>query len=244
METLTMSPQTAEAKSPMTIEIPALTTSYEKAHKSYVLAAALLGSWQLIGVTIETKEKWGITLKSPSAVPFILVSLVLYFGYKVKIDWMQCDERRQKHIAAKVDYRVAHGLGVTSLLITFGQYLYRVQFFDIVRDALIAIVDGPEHAWPAIRQMTQILATIFCIGAMLLIGFPQLGFIDKYRPSYKKPFNALLWWRATMVLLIASYIHVVIRSVKIVGYSATALMTIADSVLFVLLWFRGVVAPE
>src|SRR5437016_8414800 len=56
-------------------EIPSLSDAYRKAHKSYVLVAGLLASWELIGITLNTKEKWGVELKSPAAVPLILFTL-------------------------------------------------------------------------------------------------------------------------------------------------------------------------
>jgi len=46
-----------------------LPEAYRKAHKSYVLASGLLASWELLGITLQIKEKWGIKLKSPNAVP-------------------------------------------------------------------------------------------------------------------------------------------------------------------------------
>src|SRR5437016_12653472 len=89
-------------------EIPSLSDAYRKAHKSYVLVSGLLASWELIGITLQTKEKWGIELKSPAAVPLILFTLVFYSGYKLIVEWEQCDAERRKHRAAKIDYVVAH----------------------------------------------------------------------------------------------------------------------------------------
>lgn len=119
-----------------TTRVPPLTGSYEKAHKSYVLFSALLASWQIIGITLETKEKWGVTFKSPNAVPLVLVSLVVYFGYKVTIEWVQVEEGRRNNIAAAIDFRVAHALAVVALGITFIQYLLHVQIFDVLSHRL------------------------------------------------------------------------------------------------------------
>src|SRR5690348_4567751 len=110
--------------------IPALTDSYQKAHKNYVLWSALLASWQLIGIELETKEKWGVVLKSPKAVPLVLFCLVLYFGFKISVEWMQCDEKRRQNLAAKIDYRVAHGIALCAIAISVIQALWQVQIFD------------------------------------------------------------------------------------------------------------------
>src|SRR5438034_3330367 len=105
-----MATQPAEAKSPevpkptLKKKIPELTGAYQKAHKNYVLVSGLFASWELIGITLNTKEKWGIELKSPSGVPLILLTLMSYCGYKLIVEWVQCDRERRKNIAVRVDY--------------------------------------------------------------------------------------------------------------------------------------------
>jgi hypothetical protein len=136
MSTPPAEPKEPESKILHTTRVPPLTGSYEKAHKSYVLFSALLASWQIIGITLETKEKWGLTFKSPNAVPLVLVSLVVYFGYKVTIERMQVEEGRRQNIAAAIDFRVAHALAVVALGITGIQYLLHVQIFDVISHRL------------------------------------------------------------------------------------------------------------
>ncbi len=116
----------------VTASIPAVTESYQKTHKSYVMATALLASWQLIGITLETKEKWGVSFKSPSAIPLILIILVVYFGYRLTIEWLQCDPRRRTNLPAAIDYRVTHGLAIIALIITLIQYMLRKQVVDFI----------------------------------------------------------------------------------------------------------------
>ncbi|HEY6252257.1 MAG TPA: hypothetical protein VI685_20060 [Candidatus Angelobacter sp.] len=127
-------------------EIPELTDAYRKVHKNYVLASGLLASWELIGITIQTKEKWGLELKSPAAVPIILFSLVIYFGYKTWIEWWQCNPERKKHLAAKWDYRIAHAIALIAMGISTVQYLLRIQIVDLVghyRDAIGLVLSVP-----------------------------------------------------------------------------------------------------
>jgi hypothetical protein len=116
-------------------EIPALTDAYRKAHKSYVLFAGLLASWELIGITINTKEKWGVELKSPAAIPLILFTLVFYSGYKMTIEWLQCDAERRKHFAARTDYWVAHAIAIVAVGISVVQYLWRIRIVDILSNS-------------------------------------------------------------------------------------------------------------
>jgi len=111
---------------------PPLSNAYQKAHRTYVLSAALLASWELIGIELNTKEKWGVELKSPKAVPLILLAMIVYFGYRVTVEWMQCDEERRSHRAANVDFIVAHTIAAFALLISFIQYLLHIRIADTI----------------------------------------------------------------------------------------------------------------
>lgn len=109
-----------------------LSDAYRKVHKSYALVSGLLASWSLIGITLETKEKWGFTLKSPNGVPLILVALVLYYGYRLVIEWVQIDATGRANWAARLDYRVSHSLGLIALAIPAVQFLIRRQIVDVI----------------------------------------------------------------------------------------------------------------
>lgn len=111
-----------------------LTEAYRKAYKSYILASGLLAAWELIGVTLDTREKWGIELKSPSAAPLILLTLVLYSGYKMEIEWLQCEPGSRAHPAAKLDFVVTHGIALTAIAIAIMQYLWRIQIVEVAGD--------------------------------------------------------------------------------------------------------------
>lgn len=111
-------------------EIPQLIDEYRKAHKAYVLASALLASWELIGITLDTKGRWGIELKSPNAVPLILFTPVFYSGYKITIEWLQCDRERRRNWPARVDFIVAHLIALSAIGIAVFQYLARIQIVD------------------------------------------------------------------------------------------------------------------
>src|SRR5215469_16403924 len=123
-------------------EVPQPTEAYRKAHKIYVLVSGLLASWELIGVSLETKEKWGIELKSPKAVPLILFTLVFYTGYKMTVEWLQCDPARRQDKVAKLDFNVAHLIAIGAIGISVIQYLARIQVVDLLNPSSI-INAGP-----------------------------------------------------------------------------------------------------
>lgn len=119
-------------------EIPELTDAYRKAHKNYVLASGLLTAWELIGITPDT-EKWGFKLQSPTAVPLILFILVFYCGYKMTIEWMQCNRDSRAHSAARIDYRMAHITAFLAIDISIIQALLHIQIADtIIRYPLLS----------------------------------------------------------------------------------------------------------
>jgi hypothetical protein len=113
-------------------EPPALPESYQKANRNYVAMSALLASWELIGIQLETKERWGIVLKSPSAVPLVLLVLVLYYAYKLKIEWLQCSPERRQNPAARLDYHVAHTIGIAAISILLVQLGIRNQIVNVI----------------------------------------------------------------------------------------------------------------
>jgi hypothetical protein len=51
-----------------------------------VLVDGLLASWKLIGITLNTKDKWGTELTSQR--PFLLYTLLIYSAYKITIELM------------------------------------------------------------------------------------------------------------------------------------------------------------
>lgn len=116
-------------------EVAQLADAYRKAHKAYVLASSLLASWELIGISLDTKEKWGIELKSPNAIPLILFTLVIYFGYKLIIEW-QLQHDTAKNRVAELDYRVAHSIAAAAILVCVIQHVADIQIVDLLSQPL------------------------------------------------------------------------------------------------------------
>ncbi len=112
-------------------EIPQVTDAYRKAHKSYVLMSGLLAAWAF-GITLNTKDKWGIELQSPVAGPVILALLVFYSGYRLMVEWHQCAPERRNDWWARLDNWIAHGIGVTAVAVAGVQYLLQIGFIDLL----------------------------------------------------------------------------------------------------------------
>src|SRR5436190_18860859 len=98
-------------------EIPALGRAYAHARKAYTAVSAVLIAWELIGIELENHpiEHFKITIKSPQAVPYVLIVLVFYFSFRTTIEWAQTDARRRGLFPAKLDFIVAHTIAATAL---------------------------------------------------------------------------------------------------------------------------------
>lgn len=114
--------------------VPDFGPSYDKARKAYGLAAAVLLAWELIGIDLGEApiESLNISLKSPQAAPYVLVTLVVYFAIRLSVEWFQADPQRRQRRASRFDFALAHVIGVSSLTLYAVQAILRVQVADRV----------------------------------------------------------------------------------------------------------------
>jgi hypothetical protein len=120
-------------------EPAALSSEYHKAHKQLMLWATILFIWELVGVDLSKAKDAGgnvgpivTALKSPQAVPWVLLILVLYFLFKCSVEWAQCHVDRRKVAFAKIDYVSALIVSGVAIILYIGQAVSRVQFANAV----------------------------------------------------------------------------------------------------------------
>src|SRR5260370_41071687 len=89
----------------------ALSSEYHKAHKQLMLWAAILFIWELVGVDLNKAIATGgnigaivNSIRSPQAVPWVLLILVGYFAFKLRVEWLQSRAARREIREAKHDY--------------------------------------------------------------------------------------------------------------------------------------------
>lgn len=121
-------------------EPQALSGEYHKARKQLMLWAGILFIWELVGIDLEKAKEAGgnagaiiTSIKSPQAIPWVLLVLVAYFLFKVWIEWNQCHGARRETLASRLDYRSAWVVAFLAVLLYVYQTISRIQVADVVQ---------------------------------------------------------------------------------------------------------------
>lgn len=132
-----------------TIHLKELSPEYHKAHKQLMLWSTILFVWEFVGIDLDkAKDTDGYagavikSLKSPQAVPWVLLILVGYFLFKCSTEWAQCHLDRRRLRFAKIDFISAWIVAVAAITLYVGQALSRVQLADTVQKGGEAILIG------------------------------------------------------------------------------------------------------
>lgn len=127
----------------------ALTPEYHKAHKQVMLWSAILLFWELVGIDLEKAQDAGghigsllKSIKSPQAVPWVLVILVGYFLFKVTVEWYQCNQERRTIRVSMADILSAWSVSLLSYALYVYQAINRVQFADGISKTNLGILVG------------------------------------------------------------------------------------------------------
>lgn len=118
----------------------ALTSEYHKARKQLMLWAGILFIWELVGIDLEKAKEAGgnagaiiTAIKSPQAVPWVLLILVAYFLFKTSIEWYQCSGPRRALRVSRIDFGSAWIVTVLACALYAYQAISRIQFADVVQ---------------------------------------------------------------------------------------------------------------
>ena len=181
------------SNNPRQPEIAALGEAYNHARKAYGLTSALLIAWELIGVELEASpiESVKLTLKSPQAAPYVLIVLIIYFGFRMTIEWYQNDIRRRRLPASRIDFAVAHAIAIVSLALYGYQTLSKVQLANIIAPSHFIffltggiavltlhwaitqrnhILNWKEDPWLSFFTLFMALFSLFFLGAVLYVA--------------------------------------------------------------------------
>ena len=137
-----------EAKLPEAV-IPSLSDQYHKARRQLMLWSGILFTWELVGIDFEKMKSVGgnigalsSALKSPQAVPWVLLILIIYFSYRVVIEWSQCNLARRSKIASKIDYRMSLIVAIVAISLYFVQRLLEIETLEA--EEFSALMEGED----------------------------------------------------------------------------------------------------
>jgi hypothetical protein len=150
----------AESKAESQARNPkALSPEYHKAHKQLMLWAGILLIWELVGVDLENAKHAGgnigplvTSIKSPQAVPWVLLIIAGYFLFKLTVEWRQCTPDRRTVTPARLDFWFA-------VLVSF--LAYGLYFFQTTKGIQIANLPRGTKLWSFIVGFIIGVVTIF-----------------------------------------------------------------------------------
>ena len=124
---------------PSRAEPKPLSTEYHKARKQVLFWAGILFIWELVGIDLEKAREAGgnagaiiSSVKSPQAIPWVLIILVAYFLFKMTIEWYQCSLNRRVLRPSRIDFWSAWIIPVSAYGLYAFQAARRVQIADVV----------------------------------------------------------------------------------------------------------------
>ncbi len=110
---------------------------YYRTRRSLVIFSGLLLAYELIGFEIGEKPitSFDVSVKSPNAVPIILIAVMIYYWIRYYIEWKQSDEKRRELSISQFDFLIHNVIPSISTLILLAQYLTGTQ---LVSDDILA----------------------------------------------------------------------------------------------------------
>ena len=97
---------------------PPLSDQYHNARNKYALFSALLLAWSFLGIQIDIRNLFAnvsVSIPTPDKVPILLTGLVLYYAYRICIEWNQCDGTRRSYRSSRVDFSITHVIGFAAI---------------------------------------------------------------------------------------------------------------------------------
>lgn len=115
-------------------ETPHLTDIYHKVKRNYCVTAGFLLAWELVGIELEEVPLKAINaqLKSPEAVPVLLLTLLGYYCVRVMIEWRQNARARTNRPVSRIDNMIAHLIALVAIVVFVVQRVTSEQVMDLV----------------------------------------------------------------------------------------------------------------
>ena len=173
---------------------PPLTDHYHQARKQYSLISGILLAYVLVGIKLPENGKIipsaEVALKTPDALPLIFIALLAYFAYRLTIEWNQCHEQRCAFLASRIDFYVAHALGILAVAAYLIDRALQVGLGELV------VAYAPEAIFVSIWLFLCIQAPLLLRASLehfmgTGVGQGQRGWVDRVDASMSPVFVAL-----------------------------------------------------
>jgi len=150
------------------------TDTYYSIHRAYMLTAGILGFWEILGISpqaskvnaqLESEFIKGvkITIESPEAAVWIIISLLVYFCVRFKLIWSQQPDAVKENIAVLRDYQLAHSLAALSFFawsaqvvypkLKLGEFLQSYNSSIVITFLIIVVIAYLANIWREINKM-------------------------------------------------------------------------------------------
>ena len=137
-----------------TTEAEQLTDAYHKARRLLALFSGILISWEYVGISLgDATSKVAsatlpiantpINIRNPEVFPVVILTLVLYFAFRLAVEWNQCDKRRTALFASQVDLIASYLLSGGAILLYVLQQTFPFRLADFLTPLnTVAVVGG------------------------------------------------------------------------------------------------------
>lgn len=133
---------------------PEMPSAYHKARRQLSLFSAILIFWEYVGIRVGDKAAEPVTAKlpvadtkirfeNPEVIPLVISVIVIYFTFRLTIEWLQIMPRRRRQAASRIDLIVSYSLAVAALLLYVFQKVFSFRLADVLTpDAFLTATAG------------------------------------------------------------------------------------------------------
>jgi hypothetical protein len=169
------------------VSLPSMPDAYHKARRQLNLFSAILIFWEYVGIRIGEKAAEDVSskipsldikvrLENPEVIPLVIAAIVLYFAFRLSIEWNQSSPRRRAQWASKIDLTVSYIIAAVALVLFLFQKKFTIrvaEFLDVstISSALLGALLGAGFWWGfSNRKRESIAIRIFAVALLIFVS--------------------------------------------------------------------------
>lgn len=186
------------AEEPAPKKLPPLPGTYHKARARLVLFSAVLLFWDVVGIQLSAIPGTGLEpTKNPEAIPWLVALVVLYFGGRLWVEWLQCDPERRSVRACRIDHFASYGIAVFALGVFVFQQVTTLRVAELLSEATwVGTLVGIGLGAMSLQLLVYSDVLGLWVFSLLLFVFGGVGYA--LRSNFQQP---LLEWSVTQYFL-------------------------------------------